>query len=103
MLNAFLLFILKSWLHTQSQSTISHFFTKGKGVFTMEKSSRHIFNQIKKFNITYNGANYNKWDKYKGIFMSLDVMHWEEHITNLVYLSKMFDLNLIMRKQTNLN
>ena len=35
--------------------------------------------------------------------MSLDVMHWEEHITNIVYLSKRFDLNLIMRKQTNLN
>lgn len=35
--------------------------------------------------------------------MSLDVMPWEEHITNLVYLSKMFDLHLIMRKQTNLN
>lgn len=36
----------------------------------------------------------------KGYFVSLDVMHGEAHITNMPFLPKMFDLNLIMRKQT---
>lgn len=65
--------------------------TKGKkGTFTVEKSGGH---QVIKVNITNNGINWHH--------VPPDVMHWGHNITYVIFLPKMHNLKLVMRKQSD--
>lgn len=65
--------------------------TKGKnGTFTVKKSGGH---QVIKVNITNNGIN---WQH-----VPPDVMHWGHNITYVLFLPKMHNLKLVMRKQSD--
>lgn len=59
----------------------------------MEKRGRLYFNQVSKVVSPVTGQR---------DITSLDTMHQEEHIVSTVFLPKMDNRNLIMRKQTNL-
>lgn len=64
--------------------------TKGKnGTFTVKKSGGH---QVIKVNITNNGINWHH--------MPPEVMHWGHNITYVLFLPKMHNLKLVMRKQS---
>lgn len=65
--------------------------TKGKkGTFTVEISGGH---QVIKVNITNNGINWHH--------VPPDVMHWGHNITYVLFLPKMHNLKLVMRKQSD--
>lgn len=87
--------------HTEVSTRIGHSYSfkislnrllrnyKGKnGTFTMKKSGGH---QVIKVNITNNGIN---WQH-----VPPDVMHWGHNITYVLFLPKMHNLKLVMRKQ----
>lgn len=61
-----------------------------KGTFTVEKSGGH---QVIKVNITNNGINWHH--------VPPDVMHWGHNITYVLFLPKMHNLKLVMRKQSD--
>ena len=61
-----------------------------KGTFTVEKSGEH---QVIKVNITNNGINWHH--------VPPDVMHWGHNITYVLFLPKMHNLKLVMRKQSD--
>lgn len=89
--------------HTEVSTRIGHSYSikislnsllrnyKGKnGTFTMKKSGGH---QVIKVNITNNGIN---WQH-----VPPDVMHWGHNITYVLFLPKMHNLKLVMRKQSD--
>lgn len=61
-----------------------------KGTFTVEKSGGH---QVIKVNITNNGINWHH--------VPPDVMHWGHNITYVLFLPKMHNLKLVIRKQSD--
>lgn len=61
-----------------------------KGTFTVEKSGGH---QVIKVNITNNGINWHH--------VPPDVMHWGHNVTYVLFLPKMHNLKLVMRKQSD--
>lgn len=61
-----------------------------KGTFTVKKSGGH---QVIKVNITNNGINWHH--------VPPDVMHWGHNITYVLFLPKMHNLKLVMRKQSD--
>lgn len=89
--------------HTEASIRIGHSYSikislnrllrnyKGKnGTFTVKKSGGH---QVIKVNITNNGIN---WQH-----VPPDVMHWGHNITYVLFLPKMHNLKLVMRKQSD--
>lgn len=64
--------------------------TKGKGTFALEKSSQHRMKQMI-ISIINNETNWH--------YGSSDVMQWEVHTFPMIFLQKMFKLNLIRMKQ----
>ena len=67
-----------------------------KWTFQWRKLANYHLNQVIKVNINRNGT--------KRYQMSPNMIHWDRHVTYVISLSKIHNLNLIMRKhQTNPN
>lgn len=75
-------------IHTASKYHPAHYLliTKEQSNFTM-RNMQHHFNQVITLSITNNGTN-----------VAFDGVQWEgHHITSVIFLPKIFDLNIIKR------